>query len=84
MPMKVRLIKILEEIRDPRRPPVRRPPLKSAMLYLMELRSHAAGACQPKKRLLIALDPQDHLNIPHQVKITHLAPGARPAAQVPA
>jgi hypothetical protein len=78
MPTKVRLIKLLDEIRDVGYSPLRRAPLKPVMLYLMELRSHAADAHLPKKRLIITVDLQNSPDIPHPVKITHLQPSEPP------
>ena len=78
MPTKVRLIKLLDEIREVEHPPLRRAPLKPVMLYLMELRSHVADAHLPKKKLIVTLDLHNSPDLPHPVKITHLQPSAPP------
>lgn len=83
MTMKVRLIKLLEKNRSVGYPPLRRPQLKPAMLYLMELRSHGTEACLPKKKLIITTDLEDRVNLPHPVKITHLTPVESRPSPVP-
>ena len=72
MPTKVRLIKLLDEIRDAEHVPLRRYPLKPVMLYLMELRKHVAETHLPKEKLVIPVDSQNNPDMPHPVKITHL------------
>ena len=79
MPTKVRLIKLLDEIREVEHPPLRRAPLKPVMLYLMELRSHVADAHLPRKKLILTVDLQTSPDIPHPVRITHVKP-CEPAA----
>jgi hypothetical protein len=83
MTMKVRLIKLLEKTRSVGCPPVRRPPLKPAMLYLMELRSHSTEVCLPKRKLAVTTDLKDSLNFPHPVKITYVTPAEAQPAAVP-
>jgi hypothetical protein len=80
MSTKVRLIKLLEEVRDAGLPPLRRAPLKPAMLYLMELRSHTTEAHFASEKLIIPVDLQDSPDISHPVKITHLTPCEAPLA----
>ena len=80
MSTKVRLIKLLEEVRDAGLPPLRRAPLKPAMLYLMELRSHTPEAHFGKQKLIIPVDVLDSHDMPQPVKITHLIPCEAPLA----
>jgi hypothetical protein len=72
--MKVRLIKLLEEVRDAGIPPLRRAPLKPAMLYLMEIRSHTAEPRFASQKHVIPVELLDDSEIPEPVTITHLAP----------
>ena len=71
--MKVRLIKLLDEVRDAEIPPLRRAPLKPAMLYLMELRSHLTEAHFASRKLVIPVDLLDTDEIAEPVRIVHLA-----------
>jgi len=72
MTTKVRLIRLLCDIREVEHPPIKRTPLKPVMLYLMELRSHAAETALPKKKLVIPIDLSEPAHFPQPVKITHL------------
>jgi hypothetical protein len=74
MSTKVRLIKLLDEVRDVGFSPLRRAPLKPAMLYLMELRSHTTEADVGKYKLVIPVEMLDCHDIAEPVKITHLTP----------
>jgi hypothetical protein len=84
MATKIKLMKLLQEIRgfadlsrhnfNPRPSP----------LYLLQLRSHLAETSRSKYRLTISVDLKDTLSLPHPVKITHLQPvtrGVVPARQ---
>ena len=74
MSTKVRLIKLLDEVRDSGFPPLRRAPLKPAMLYLMELRSHTTEPRFASQKHIIPVDVLNSSEIPEPVTITHLTP----------
>lgn len=80
MSTKMRLTKLLDEVRDSGFLPLRRAPLKPTMLYLMELRSHTTGAPFSSAKQIIPVDMQDSPDIPLPVKITHLASCEAPQA----
>ena len=80
MSTKLLLSKLSHELRELGFPPLRRAPLKPAMLYLMELRSHAAETHFGEAKLIIPVDMQDNSDIPHPVRITHLARCQAPSA----
>jgi hypothetical protein len=74
MAKKSKTLKFLKEVHTPGRLPNRRGGAKPAGLYLLELRSHIAGAQLqlPKRKLLVPVDAQDGENQkPEPVKITH-------------
>ena len=69
--------KIARYVKEPlvlERPSNRGGQSKPPVLYLLELRSHHAGAQSPapKRKLTIAIDPQDAADaLPKPIKITH-------------
>jgi hypothetical protein len=72
MATKVKLMKLLQEVRGFAEIGRRHPPVKPSTLFLMQLRSHLAETSQSRHRLTITIDLKDSHNIPHPVKITHL------------
>ena len=72
MTTKVRLIKLLSDIREVEHPPVKRTPLKPLMLYLMELRAHPGERVFLKKKLVIPVESRETATLAQPVKITHL------------
>ena len=71
--MKVKLIKLLQDIREINYVPNRRMPPKPTVLYLMQLRTHVAEASSSKRKLVIPVEltnGQDIHAMP--VKITHV------------
>ena len=73
MATKVKLMKLIEEVRGYAQITNRRPAPRPPVLYLMELREHAAQASAPKRKLDVATDSRENPNIPMPIKITHLA-----------
>ena len=74
MATKVRLMKLLQEMRGFAEITNRRPLPKPPVLFLMQLRSHAAEAASPRRKMVITIDMQENPDIPHPVKITVLRP----------
>ena len=72
MTTKVRLIKLLSDHHVVDHPPVKRTPLRPAMLYLMELRSHGRDSDLPKKKRVIRIENQGANDLPQEIKITQL------------
>ena len=72
MTTKVRLIKFLSEHHLVDHPPVKRTPLRPAMLYLMDLRSHGGDSDLPKKKRVIRIETPATPELPQEIKITHL------------
>ena len=73
MATKVRLMKLIEEVRGYAQITNRRPAPRPPVLYLMELREHVSQANTPRRKLAVASDSRENLNIPLPIKITHLA-----------
>lgn len=77
MATKVRLIKLLNSVQPVAHTPAKRPALKPVVLYLMELRSHAAGSAFARKKFAIPVSVKPTA-IPQPVKILQLT---RPGKQ---
>jgi hypothetical protein len=72
MPAKTRTVKWLRELPASGVAPVRRLPSKPGGLYLLELRSHAAPAGLPKRKLVLTIQLHEGDDgLPRPVKITH-------------
>jgi hypothetical protein len=84
MAAKVKMLKLLQEIRGFAAIANRRPPPRSPGLLLMQGRSHVIQAIPPRRRLSITTDDQEHPGIPHPVKINHVKQNPAPAATLPA
>ena len=75
MAAKVKLMKLLQEIRGLAEITARRPQPRAPGLFLIQLRSHLMNTTHPMRKRII-VDGQEQVDIPAPVKITHLA-GAR-------
>jgi len=78
MAAKMRMLKLLMEIRGFAEVTNRSPQPRISGAHLTQLRSSLAHAALPKRRLSIPIDQQSPADVPHQVKITHLksSPGS--------
>jgi hypothetical protein len=74
MAAKMRIMKMLQEIRGLAEITQRRPQRRQPGLFLMQLRSHVTHTTGARRKHTIAVDMLDHPDIPHPVKITHLRP----------
>jgi hypothetical protein len=73
MATKIKMMKLLQEIRGMAQITNRRPQPKTPGIFLMQLRAHVTNATTPRRRLVIPVDLKDLPDIPTPVKITHLA-----------
>jgi len=71
MATKIKLMKLLQEMRGFAEFGRRHFAPRPSALYLIQLRSHVAETSRTKRRLVISVDLKDHPDIPHPVKITH-------------
>jgi len=71
MAAKIKLMKLLQEIRGLAEITARRPQPRAPGLFLIQLRSHLMQTTHLRKR--IAVDSQEEVDIPAPVKITHLS-----------
>jgi len=71
MAAKVRIMKLLQEIRGFAEITQRRPQPRKPGLFLIQLRSHVTHATAGRRKT-IAVEVLDRPDIPHPVKITHL------------
>lgn len=74
MATKVRLMKMLQEMRGFSEIARRYPSPKAPALYAIQLRSHVHESSHPRRKITIAVDLKDGPAIPAPVKITHLRP----------
>src|SRR5258708_11902476 len=72
MATKIKLMKMLQEVRGLAQITSRRPPRKLPGLFLLQMRDHVARATGPRRTMIIPIDLQEAPDIPHPVKITHL------------
>ena len=82
MAAKVRIMKLLQEIRGFAEITQRRPQPRQPGLFLVQLRSHVTRTTSTRRIQIITVDMQDRPDIPHPVKITHLRPTLVPPAPV--
>jgi hypothetical protein len=73
MATKMKIMKLLQEIRGFAQLTYRQPHDRQPGLFLIQLRSHLQNATAPRRRLIIPVDHQDPPDIPHPVKIVHLS-----------
>lgn len=78
MAVKVQLMKMLQEFRGLADITARRPAPKQPGLVLMQLRYSQRPAYTPGRRTISVTIPEPH-ELPHPVKITHVAAATRSA-----
>lgn len=83
MAAKLKMLKLLQEIRGFAEIINRCPPPRSPELLFTQMRSHVIQAVLPRRRLDIATDAQEHPDIPHPVKINHVKQSPSAAATPP-
>lgn len=72
MATKIKVLKMLQEVRGYAQITNRRPAPRPPMIYLMQLRAHPAPADLPKHRLTIATDSKAFADGPLPIKINHV------------
>jgi hypothetical protein len=77
MATKVKLMKLLQEMRGFSEIHRFTPPARPAALFLMQLRSHVAETSNGKRRLVVRIDVKDAAPVADDVKIRHVLPGVR-------
>ena len=79
MATKIKMLRLLEEVRGYAQITNRRPSPRPAVLYLMEIRSHKHPEIViPKRRLAISMSVENGANTPLAIKITHVAQAQMP------
>ena len=84
MAAKVKMLKLLQEIRGFAQIANRRPPPRSPGLFLTQMRSQGIHDNWRKRKLSITIDKPKDPDIPHQVKINHLKQSPDSASTLPA
>lgn len=74
MAYKMKLLKMLQEVKGLAQVTNRRPVPRPPFLYLMQLRSQAANEESPRRRLAVETDSQDGGFAPLPIKINHITP----------
>jgi len=72
MAAKIKLMKLLQEIRGLAEITARRPQPRAPGLFLIQLRSHLMHTTTPLRKQ-ITVDSLENVDIPSPVKITHLS-----------
>ena len=72
MASKIRIMKLLQEIRGFAEIAKRCPTPRLPGLVLMQMHSHVVHATLPKRRLSVQMDVKDQLDISHPVRINHV------------
>lgn len=86
MATRIKMMKLLQEMRGIAEFTNRHPPARTPGLFLLQLRASVAQSAVPKRRLVISVAMKDQPDIPHPVRITHrhrLPRGAAPLADTP-
>jgi len=82
MAAKLKMLKLLLEIRGFAKVTNRRPPPRSPDLFLAQLRAEGDRTALRRQRLNITIDPSNQPDVPLQVKIHHVKPDPHPAAPI--
>jgi hypothetical protein len=72
MATKIKLMKLLQEMRGLAEMNRRHPAPRPTALYLLQLRSHMVETSHSRRRLLVRMDLKESLDLPHPVKINHV------------
>lgn len=72
MATKVRIMRLLQEIRGLAQITSRRIPSRQPGLFMIQLRSHVNGTTNSRRRYLIPIDLKNPPDIPDPVKIIHI------------
>ncbi len=80
MATRMKMLKLLQEMRGFAYVTNRRPLSRQAGILAMQLRSHLLTATARKEKRVLSIAMQDLPDIPNPVKITHLQSDGQPAA----
>ncbi len=80
MAAKVKMLKLLQEIRGFAQIANRQPPPRSPGLILTQLRAHGTHESVRRRKLSVSFDKQTQPDLPHRVRINHVKPSPEPAA----
>ena len=83
MAAKVKIMKLLQEMRGFSFVMNRSPQPRTPGLFLVQMRSHLLHASLPKLKRTISIDMQAPVDLPHPVKIKHLKAAQTPLAAQP-
>jgi hypothetical protein len=75
MATKIKVLKLLQEVKGYAQITNRRPAPRPPLLYLMQLRAQPVPADLPRHRLTVETDHKDFANGPLTIKINHVKSG---------
>ncbi len=84
MAAKIRMMKLLQEIRGFAEIAKRRPAPRLPGLMLIQMRSHVVQASLPKRKLNVQVGVLNRADVPHPVKINHVRRDPPAGANLPA
>ena len=80
MAAKVKMLKLLQEIRGFAEITNRRPPPRNPGLVLAQIRAAGMHEGLRRRKLSVTFDQPPQPDLPHRVKINHVKPSAQPQA----
>ncbi len=83
MAARMKIFKLLQELRGFADVTNRQPPPRSPGLFLAQLRALGSQEGLRKRKLNITIGDQEHLDTPHRVKINHLKRDPDTSATLP-
>ncbi len=84
MATKIKMLKLLQELRGFADLTNRRPQPQSPGLFLLQMRSHVLQTTLPQRKRTLPIDIQGPVEIPAPVRIRHVQGRAIPPATAPA
>ena len=83
MAAKIRIMKLLQEMRGFAEVTNRLPQPRQPGLFLMKLRSHFGPSAVPRRKRIITIEMRERLDLPHPVKINHVKGNTAPTTISP-
>jgi hypothetical protein len=84
MATKIRMLKLLQEIRGFAEIVNRCPPPRSPGIFVAQMRPHVIQAAMPRRSLRVTMVERNSADIPHPVRINRVKQTPPPAATLPA
>ena len=82
MATRMKMLKLLQEMRGFAHVTNRRPPSRQTAILALQLRSHLVSTTARRQKRVLTIDMQDLPDIPNPVRITYLAATQQPTTQL--